>query len=293
MKELIEQVVAGVAAGGIYASLALALVIIYRAMGLINFAQGEFAMFSAFICFTLLDSLQLPYGVSVAITIVVSAVAAFAIERTIVRPFEHGQPLVIVIVTLALFQITNSLAGFIWGYSPRSFPSPFPARPVDVGGILISIQDVAIIGVSLLTLAALYVLFNRTKLGLAMRAAALYPDTSALLGIPTGLMLGLGWGLATGVGAVSGILVAPKILLEPNMMQTVIIYAFAAAVLGGIDSPLGAVVGGLLLGVSLALIGAYVPALADLRLALSLLLIVVLLVVRPSGLFGQHVARRV
>ena len=290
MKEFVEQVVAGVAAGGIYASLALALVIIYRAMGLINFAQGEFAMFSAFICFTLLDTLQFPYALAVAITIVMSAVAGFALERTIVRPFEHGQPLVIVIVTLALFQITNSLAGFIWGYSPRSFPSPFPARPIDTGGILISIQDVAIIGVSLLMLAALYVLFNRSRLGLAMRAAALYPDTSALLGIPTGLMLGLGWGLATGVGAISGILVAPKILLEPNMMQTVIIYAFAAAVLGGIDSPLGAVVGGLLLGVSLALIGAYLPALADLRLALSLLLIVVLLVVRPSGLFGR--ARR-
>jgi branched-chain amino acid transport system permease protein len=198
-----------------------------------------------------------------------------------------------VIVTLALFEIANSVAGFVWGYSPRSFPSPFPARPVEIGGILISIQDAAVIGVSLLTLGLLYVLFNRTRLGLAMRAAALYPEVSALLGVRTGLMLGLGWGLASAVGAVSGILVAPRILLEPNMMQSVIIYAFAAAVLGGIDSPLGAVVGGLTLGVLLALIGAYVPALADLRLALSLLLIVVLLVVRPSGLFGRHQARRV
>jgi branched-chain amino acid transport system permease protein len=293
MREFLEQVIAGVAAGGIYASLALALVLIYRAMGLINFAQGEFAMFTAFICFTLLDGLQLPYALAVVITIVVAALGAFAIERLLVRPFERGAPLVIVIVTLALFQIANSVAGFVWGYSPRSFPSPFPARPIDVGGILISIQDAAIIGVSLLTLLLLYLLFNRTKLGLAMRAAALYPDVSALLGISTGLMLGLGWGLATGVGAISGILVAPRILLEPNMMQSVIIYAFAAAVLGGIDSPVGAVVGGVLLGVLLALIGAYLPALADLRLALSLLLIVVLLVVRPSGLFGQHAARRV
>jgi branched-chain amino acid transport system permease protein len=157
----------------------------------------------------------------------------------------------------------------------------------------VSIQDAAVIGVSLVTLGLLYVLFNRTKLGLAMRAAALYPETSTLLGVRTGLMLGLGWGLATAMGAVSGILVAPRILLEPNMMQSVIIYAFAAAVLGGIDSPVGAVVGGLALGVLLALIGAYIPSLADLRLALSLLLIVVLLVVRPSGLFGQRHARRV
>lgn len=292
MKEFLEQVIAGVAAGGIYASLALALVLIYRAMGLINFAQGEFAMFTAFICWALLQGLDLPFAAALIIAVAIGAVGAFAIERIVVRPFEHGSPLVIIIVTLALFNITNSLAGFIWGYSPRSFPSPFPAKPVDVGGILVSIQDAAIIGVSLITLALLYLLFNRTRLGLAMRAAALYPEVSALLGVRTGLMLGLGWGLATAVGAISGILVAPRILLEPNMMQSVIIYAFAAAVLGGIDSPLGAVTGGLVLGTALALIGAYLPALADLRLALSLLLIVVLLVVRPSGLFGQrHVLR--
>ncbi|MBV9582401.1 MAG: branched-chain amino acid ABC transporter permease [Chloroflexi bacterium] len=293
MQEFVEQVIAGIAAGGIYASLALALVLIYRAMGLINFAQGEFAMFTAFICWALLQGTDLPFAVAVVLAVALGAVAAFAIERVFVRPFERGAPLAIVIVTLALFNITNSVAGLIWGYSPRSFPSPFPAKPVNIGGILISIQDAAIIGVCLLTLGGLYLLFNRTKLGLAMRAAALYPDISALLGIRTGLMLGLGWGLATAVGGISGILVAPRILLEPNMMQSVIIYAFAAAVLGGIDSPVGAVVGGLTLGVLLALIGAYVPSLADLRLALSLLLIVVLLVVRPSGLFGQQHARRV
>jgi branched-chain amino acid transport system permease protein len=292
MRELLEQIVAGLAAGGIYASLALALVLIYRAMGLINFAQGEFAMFSTFICWTLLVSANLPYGLALAISVGIACVGAFVIERVIVRPFEHGPPLIILIVTLALFEITNSLAGFIWGYEPRSFPSPFPAAPVDLGGILVSIQDAGIIGVSLLVLVLIYLLFNRTTFGLAMRAAALYPEVSELLGVRTGLMLGVGWGLASAVGAVSGILVAPRIFLEPNMMQSVIIYAFAAAVLGGIDSPVGAVVGGLLLGVLLALIGAYLPGLADLRLALSLLLIVLLLIVRPSGLLGQrHVAR--
>jgi branched-chain amino acid transport system permease protein len=293
VKELLEQIIAGLAAGGIYASLALALVLIYSAMGLINFAQGEFAMFTTFICWTLLTILGLPFALAFAISVAAAFSVAFVLERIVVRPFENGSRLTVVLATLALFEIVNSVAGFLWGYVPRPFPSPFPARPISVGGILISIQDAGIIGVSLLVLGLLYLLFNRTKLGLAMRAAAQYPEVCELLGIRTGRMLAIGWGLASAVGAVSGILVAPVVFLEPNMMQSVIIYAFAAAVLGGIDSPAGAVVGGLLLGVVLALIGAYIPSLADLRLALSLLLIVLLLVLRPSGLFGRRQVTRV
>src|SRR3982074_2557330 len=149
MREFLEQVISGIAAGGIYASLALALVLIYRAMGLINFAQGEFAMFTAFICWALLEGAQLPYAVAVTLTIVVAGASGLAIERVIVRPFDRGSPLIILIVTLALFNIANSVAGFVWGFTPRSFPSPFPARPVDVGGVRISIQDAAVIGGSL------------------------------------------------------------------------------------------------------------------------------------------------
>src|SRR5438874_12717163 len=149
MKEFLEQVISGIAAGGIYASLALALVLIYQAMGLINFAQGEFAMFAAFICWLFVDSLQVPYALAIVITIAVAFVGALAIERLVVRHFERGSPLIILIVTLALFQIVNSAAGFIWGYSPRSFPSPFPARPIDVGGILVSIQNLGIISVTM------------------------------------------------------------------------------------------------------------------------------------------------
>jgi branched-chain amino acid transport system permease protein len=293
MKELLEQIIVGLAAGGIYASLALAFVLIYSAMGLINFAQGELAMFTTFVCWTLLTILGLPYVLAFAISVAAAFVGAFVLERVVVRPFEKASRLTVVLATLALFEIVNSLAGFLWGYVPRPFPSLFPARPMSVGGISISIQDAGIIGVSLVVLGLLYLLFNHTKLGLAMRAAALYPEVGELLGIRTGQMLGVGWGLASAVGAVSGILVAPVVFLEPNMMQGVIIYAFAAAVLGGIDSPAGAVVGGLLLGVVLALIGAYIPSLADLRLALSLLLIVLLLVLRPSGLFGHQQVRRV
>jgi branched-chain amino acid transport system permease protein len=199
----------------------------------------------------------------------------------------------VVIVTLALLSIANGMAGFFWGYVPRPFPTPFPATPIVVAGVYVSPQDLAIIGVTLLVFGAIYVLFNRTKLGLAMRAAALYPDSARLLGVSVGGMLAIGWGLAAGVGAVSGILLAPTFLLQPNMMQEAIIYAFAAAVLGGIESPSGAVVGGLLLGAALALIGAYAPAVADLRLAIALLVIVVVLLVRPAGLLGKAHTRRV
>jgi branched-chain amino acid transport system permease protein len=295
MTELIEQVVAGIAAGGIYASLALALVIIYRAMGLINFAQGEFAMFATFICYTLITSLNVPYFLALPLAIGFAFVAGFAIERVVVRPFYKSSQLSIVIVTLALLSIVNSTAGFIWGYVPRAFPSPFPFKPIDVGGtgLLVSIQDVGIIGVTLLLLGLFYLLLNFTKVGLGMRAAATYPDVAELLGVRVGTMRGLGWGLAAAAGAVSGILVAPVVFLEPNMMSTIIVYAFAAAVLGGIDNPLGAVVGGLILGVTLNLVGAYIPSLADLRLEMALGLIIALLVIRPSGLLGQRHVRRV
>jgi branched-chain amino acid transport system permease protein len=292
MADLIAQIVAGLAAGGIYASLALALVIIYSAMGLVNFAQGEFAMFATFICYTLLTVLNIPYFLAFPLAVAIAFVGGFVIERVAIRPFYGSSQLSIVIVTLALLAIVNATAGFIWGYVPRPFPSPFPFKPIDVGGVLISIQDSAIVVVTLIVLLLFYLLLNRTKLGLAMRAAAAYPDVAELMGVRVGTMRGLGWGLAAAAGAVCGILVAPRIFLEPNMMQQVIVYAFAAAVLGGIDNPFGAVVGGLLLGVILALVGAYIPALADLRLEMALLVIVALLVVRPSGLFGRrHVMR--
>jgi len=293
LSDFIAQVVAGLAAGGIYASLALALVIIYTAVGLVNFAQGEFAMFATFICYALLTNFNLPYFVAFPIAVGIAFVAAFGIERAVIRPFYKSSQLSIVLVTLALLSITNSTAGFIWGYVPRAFPSPFPFRPVSVLGISVSIQDSAVIGVTLVVLVLIWLLINRTRVGLAMRAAAAYPDTAELMGIKVGNMRGLGWGLAAAAGAVSGILVAPRVFLEPNMMQGILVYAFAAAVLGGIDNPVGAVVGGLLLGVTLALVGAYIPSLADLRLEMTLGLIILLLVVRPSGLFGRAHVRRV
>jgi branched-chain amino acid transport system permease protein len=293
MQGVIQQIVFGLASGGIFASLALALVLIYRAMDVVNFAQGEMAMFSTFIAWTLTSRLGWPYYVVFPATILIAMAGGILVERLVIRPVERAPVLSVVIVTLGLFSVFNGLAGLIWGYVFKTFPSPFPARPIQLAGVYIGIQDLGLIGVSLLVLLAIFFFFQRTRLGLAMRAAALYPDASRLLGVRVSWMLALGWGLASAVGAISGMMIAPIVFLSPGMMQPVLLYAFAAAVLGGIDNPVGAVVGGLVVGVLLALIGTYVPGARDLRLAIGLVLIVGVLVVRPGGLFGRAQLTRV
>jgi branched-chain amino acid transport system permease protein len=293
LHDLAQQIVSGLATGSIFASVALALVLIYRAMGIINFAQGEMAMFTTYIAWQLVAT-GLPIWAAFAITIVVAFVGGVALERIVIRPVERAPELTMVIVTLGLFITFNGLAGWFWGYIVKSFPTPFPTSPIQIGGIDFSSQDVGIIVVSFITLGLITLFFQKSKLGLAMRAAALYPEQSRVLGIRVGWMLALGWGLAAVVGAVAGIMVAPVVFLDPNMMQSVIVYAFASAVLGGIDSPIGAVVGGLLLGVVLNLLGTYVEAVGnELRLAAALAIIVVVLMVRPSGLFGRARVQRV
>ena len=293
MHDLAQQIVSGLATGSIFASMALALVLIYRAMGIINFAQGEMAMFTTYIAWQLV-AIGLPIWAAFAITIVVAFVGGVALERIVIRPVERAPELTMVIVSLGLFITFNGLAGWFWGYIVKSFPTPFPTSPIQIGGIDFSSQDVGIIVVSLVTLGLITLFFQKTKLGLAMRAAALYPEQSRVLGIRVGWMLALGWGLAAVVGAVAGIMVAPVVFLDPNMMQSVIVYAFASAVLGGIESPIGAVVGGLILGVVLNLLGTYVEAIGnELRLAAALAIIVVVLMVKPSGLFGRAKVQRV
>ncbi len=292
MQEFLQQVLSGIASGGIYASLALALVLIYNAMGLVNFAQGEMAMFATFLAFTLLGR-GMSYWIALPITIAVAFAGGIVIQRVVIRPVERAPVLTLVIVTLGLATLINGLAGFLFGYLPRSFPSPFSVQTVSIFGAAASYQDLGVIGVSAVVLVLVYLLLQRTTLGLAMRAAAHHPEASRLLGVRVSWMLALGWGLASAVGAVSGIMVAPILLLEPNMMQTVIIYAFAAAVLGGIDSPLGAVIGGLIIGVTVNLAGTYVPGVGgDLQLAVAFAIIIAVLVIKPNGLLGRRAARR-
>jgi branched-chain amino acid transport system permease protein len=293
MQEFMQQVVSGIANGGIFASLALALVLIYNAMGLVNFAQGELAMFATFIAITLIDH-GFSYWLAFPLTLLIAFAGGVVVQRVVIRPVEHAPVLTLVIITLGLATLVNGAAGFLWGYVPRAFPSPFPVRTINVGGVVASLQDLGVIGVCAAVLVLIYILLQRTTVGLSMRAAAYHPEASRLLGVRVSWMLALGWGLASAVGAVSGMLVAPVLLLQPNMMQTIIIYAFAAAVLGGIESPLGAVVGGVIVGVTVNLAGAYLPFVGgDLQLAVALAIIVVVLVLKPNGIFGRSTVRRV
>jgi branched-chain amino acid transport system permease protein len=293
VQEFAQQVVSGIAIGGIFASLALALVLIYNAMGLVNFAQGEMAMLATFVAFALINR-GMSYWFAFPVTLVLAFAGGIAIQRLVIKPVERAPVLTLVIITLGLATLTNGLAGFIFGYVPRSFPSPFSSDSIDLLGVFVSWRDLGVIAVSGFVLLAVYVLLQRTTVGLTMRAAAHHPEASRLLGVQVSWMLALGWGLASAVGAVSGIMVAPILLLEPNMMQSIIIYAFAAAVLGGIESPLGAVIGGIIVGLTVNLAGAYLPGVGgDLQLAVGLAIIIAVLLLRPNGLLGRAATRRV
>ena len=291
--DFVQQVVSGIATGGVYASLALALVLIYRAMDVANFAQGEMAMFSTFIAYALITNFHLPFVIVFPLTIAISFAGGVLVERIVVRPFEGKPVITLVIVTLAIFFTTNGLAGLFWGYIFFSFPSPFPAQPITFGGVYIDIRDLGVLGTCMIVLALVYLFFRFSKVGLAMRAAALYPESSRLVGVRVGWMLALGWGIAAAIGATAGMVVAPITFLDPNFMQPILLFAFAAAVLGGIESPLGAVVGGLTIGVLLALVGTYLPAGQYLRLPFALVVIVAVLLVRPAGLIGRAAVQRV
>src|SRR6185312_1439231 len=264
MQQFFQQVVSGLADGAIFGSLALALVLIYKATEVINFAQGEMAMFTTYIAWSLNAHHGFSWGWAFVMTVVMA--------------------------TIALLVILNGLAAWIWSPELKFFPSPFPTSSWVIGGVHISKQDVGTFAVTMACVLVLAAFFRFTKLGLAMRAGALNPAAARLLGVRTSWLLALGWGFAAALGAVSGMMVAPTVFLTPNMMQAVLIYAFAAAIPGGLESPVGAVVGGLALGVLLNLLGTYVhPVTTELRLPVALGLLLVVLLIKPAGLFGRVV----
>ena len=291
--EFAQQLAAGIREGAIYAGLALAIVIIYRSTRVINFAQGEMATFTTFIAWSLMNH-GLSFWAAFPIVLAIAFAGGVTIERLLIRPVENASVITIVIITLGLALLLNGLMVQIWSGATREFHGPFSTRTINVGSVPVSVQDIGIVAVSFVLLGLLGLFFRFTKLGLALRAAAVNPDSSRLVGVRVGWMLAFGWGLAAVLGAVAGMMIAPVVFLAPDMMQTVLLYAFAAAVLGGLDSPVGAVLGGLLLGVTITMVGRYVGFVGQpLKLPAALLLILLVLLVRPAGLFGRAAVRRV
>jgi branched-chain amino acid transport system permease protein len=290
MEALLHQIFAGLANGGIYASVGLALVMIHRATHHINFAQGEMATFSTFIAWALINS-GWPYWGAFFATVAISFALGLVIQRTILKPVEKAPVLTNVIVFVGLLVIFNALAGWFFDHTIKSFPSPFP-KGAFLETKYFSAHEIGSILVMLAVLAALYAFFQFTPLGLAMRAAAQNPESARLVGVRVSWMLGIGWGLAAAIGAIAGMMVAPIVFLDPNMMGGILLYGFAAALLGGIDNPWGAVIGGFIVGVLENLLGAYVIG-TELKLTVALLLIVGTLTLKPDGLFGKAVVTRV
>jgi branched-chain amino acid transport system permease protein len=292
MELFLQQVLAGLATGGIYACMALAIVMIYQAIDHLNFAQGEMAMFSTFIAWQLLQW-GLPYWAAFILTIGISFVGGLLIERIVFKPIHDAPVLSHVVVFIALFAIINSAAGFIWDFTIKPFPTPFGTSPL-FGSTLIGAHQGGMIAVTLLVLVFLYVFFRYTSVGLAMRAAAGNPESARLVGIRVGWMIALGWGMAAAIGAIAGMLIAPVVFLDPNMMLGILLYGFAGAVLGGLTSPGGAVIGGFTVGILENLVGTYVPYVgSELKLPIALVVIVTVLVAKPGGLFGRVSVQRV
>jgi branched-chain amino acid transport system permease protein len=292
MELFLHQILAGLATGGIYACMALAVVMIYQAIDHLNFAQGEMAMFSTFIAWQLIQW-GVPYWLAFGLTLVISFAAGLVIERIVLKPIHDAPVLSHVVAFIALLAILNSGAGFIWDYTIKNFPSPFGSGPF-LGLGLMSKHDAGMIFVTLLMLVLLYLFFRHTRIGLAMRAAAANPESARLAGIRVGWMNALGWGMAAAVGSVAGMLIAPVVFLEPNKMLSILLYGFAGAVVGGLTSPGGAVFGGFLVGIIENLAGTYIPVVGrEMKLSIALCIIVAVLCVKPSGLFGRPVVQRV
>ena len=301
MEQLIQQIAAGLANGAIYASLALALVMIFVSTDHINFAQGEMAMFSAYLTWQCLQW-GLNFWIALPLVMVLSFGLGVTIERTILRPLHSAPVLSVVVVFIGLLTFFHALAGGIWTHTIKAVPSPFP-QVAFPGSAYIGSHQLGMIAVTVLVLLALFAFFRFTPLGLAMRAAAQNPVSARLAGISVDWMLALGWGLAAAIGAVAGAMVAPAVYLEPNMMSSILLYGFAGALVGGISSPGGAVAGGFIVGVLENLVaylgnllekatGLYIVGNGE-KLTVALIIVVTVLTLKPNGLFGHVTVKRV
>jgi branched-chain amino acid transport system permease protein len=291
-----QRVVDGLSNGFIYSAMALALVLIFKATGVVNFAQGEMAMMGAFGAYAIANHFNISGWIAVLIAMVLSAIGAAIIELTLIRPFDPSNHLAIVIVTLALFLILDAIAGVIWAFDGRAFPNMFPGRNqgFELLGAQIEWADLLTWVTILAAVGLVTLLLKKTKTGLAFRSVSSSLESSRLLGINIGRTMQFGWALSAAVGTLAGSLVARTTLIEPTYMGRVLIYSFAAATLGGLDSLGGAVLGGIIIGLVQTMGGGYINAIgSELSSAVALLVIVIVLLIKPSGLFGSKRVERV
>ncbi|WP_448811259.1 branched-chain amino acid ABC transporter permease [Agromyces bauzanensis] len=293
MGTFIQLVIDGLSTGSIYGALALAIVLVNQATGLINFAQGGMAVLSAYIAYVFVG-LGLPTILAILIAVVISFFMGAVVERFLIRRFERGDPDTAVVVTIGLLTLATGIAAWFWGYNNRQFPSLFPGTSVEILGAVVSVRSIGTTLTIVAIMLVLQALFLRTKLGLALRAVADNPGSAAFSGLPVGRLLMIGWGLAASLGAIAGALVAPQLTLTPGMLDTALVYALAAVILGGLNSPIGAVVAAWSIGILENLAAVYIPFIGyDLKIAVPFILIFVILVIRPQGLFGRKVVVRV
>ncbi|NEK84707.1 branched-chain amino acid ABC transporter permease [Blastococcus saxobsidens] len=293
MGTFIQLVVDGLSTGSVYAAIALAIVLVHQATGLINFAQGGMAVLAAYFAWWLTNQ-GLPLIVAILLSIVFSFALGAVVERWLMRRFERGDPDTAVVATIGLLTLITGIAGWLWTYNNQQFPSLFPLDTVSFLGVSVSIRSIGTTAVIVVAMILLQALFVGTKLGLALRAVAINPQSAAFSGLPVGRLLMVGWGLAAVLGAVAGALVAPQLTLTPGMLDNALVYALAAVILGGLTSPVGVVVAAWIIGVLENLAAVYVPFIGyDLKVAVPFILLFVVLIVRPQGLFGRKTVVRV
>jgi branched-chain amino acid transport system permease protein len=294
MHQFINLTLGGITTGFIFASIALALVLIWRSTRVVNFAQGAMAMFTTYIAVSVIDR-HWSYWAALAVALASGLVLGAVVERLLVRPVESGPPLNAVILTLGLFVLLEAVVPMIWGSQTRSYPPHFSIVGYKIGTKTYALSpfDVFTIVAVVVVIVALFLLFQKTTLGLRMRASAFSPEVSRLLGVRVGRMLTLGWALAALVGSLAGVLVPPATLssLTPNYMDPFLIFGFTAAILGGLDSPIGALVGGIAVGLGLSYVGGYIST--DLETVGALVILIGVLMVRPEGIFTPTRQRRV
>ena len=292
MQEFVEFTLGGIAFGMIYAAIALALVLIWRGTRILNYSQGGMAMFTSYVALIVVNHTG-NYWEGFVLALISGLLLGAVLERLVVRHVENKPPLNAVVVTIGLLIFLEGLAGIIYGGQFRSFPPAFSIVGLTLGSTALGISrnDVFTAAAVLAAALLLAALFRFTAVGLRLRATAFDANVARLLGVRIGRVLTLGWALAGLIGALAGVLVSPQTFLYPNSMDSIFVLGFTAAVIGGLESPVGAVVGGVLLGVALNLAGGYLGS--DLVPLFGLAVLVLVLMVRPSGLFSTTSVRRV